>query len=145
MTAGPALSSTVARLLAALVFLACGTTLVLGGQGSLAAVRTAEAWSRGRSDAGPFVCSYQARTGRPCPGCGGTHAFDHASRGRFGAAVRANPLGAAAGLSAWLLLAVAGLVVVTGRGGWLGRALAVVGLGLPLVVAASLVAWLLSA
>jgi hypothetical protein len=145
MTPGSTAPSTVARLLAALVFLACGTTLGLGGQGSLDAVRAAEAWSRGRAEAAPFVCSYQARTGRPCLGCGGTHAFDHASRGRFAAAVRANPLGAAAGLAAWLLLGVAGLVLVTGRGGWLGRALAAVGLGTPLVVAMSLVAWWLSA
>lgn len=133
------------RALAAAVFLACGTTLFLGGEGSLGVVRTAEAWSQGRAEAPPFVCSYQARTGRPCLGCGGTHAFDHAARGRFAAAARSNPLGAAAGLFTWLLLGVAGAVVLTGRGGWLARALAVVGLGMPLVVAAGLVAWWLSA
>jgi hypothetical protein len=133
-----------ARVLAALVFVASALPLALGGRGSLDAVRTLEAWSQGRREATPFVCSYRARTGRPCAGCGGTEAFEHAARGRFAVASRTNPLGAAAGLTAWALLGTAALVLVTGRGVWLGRALAAVGVGFPLAVATSLVAWWLS-
>jgi hypothetical protein len=136
--------ATVARVLAALVFLACAVPLALGGRRSLDAVRTLEAWSQGRPEPAPFACSYRARTGRPCAGCGGTEAFEHAARGRFGMASRSNPLGAAAGLMAWVLLGTAALGLVTGRVVWLGRALAAVGVGFPVAVATSLVAWWLS-
>lgn len=137
-------AAAVARLLAAWVFVGSAALLALGGEGSLRAVRTVDAWLHGRSEAAPFVCTYQARTGRPCVGCGGTHAFDHAARGRLRAAARTNPLGALAGLAVWVLLGTAGLVLVTGRGSWLGGALAAVGLGAPLVTAAAVVSWWLS-
>jgi hypothetical protein len=133
-----------ARALAGWTFVACGALLWLGGDGSLRAVRTLDAWAHGRAAAAPYVCAYRARTGRPCVGCGGTHAFDHAARGHFGAAVAANPLGAAVGLGAWLLLGVAAVVVATGRRGILGAAYLSLCLGLSLATVASLGAWWLS-
>ena len=138
------MSGLAARALAGWTFLACGTLLGLGGEGSLRAVRTLDAWAHGRAEAEPYVCAYRARTGRPCVGCGGTHAFDHAARGRFGAALRANPLGAAVGLAAWLLLGVAATVLATGRGGLLGVAFASLSVGLSLATVASLGGWWLS-
>jgi hypothetical protein len=51
--------------------------------------------------ADPVVCSYRAQTGKPCLGCGGTHALELTSRGRILSAMGANPLGAWAGLVLW--------------------------------------------
>ena len=133
-----------ARALAGWTVVACATLLWLGGDGSLRAVRTLDAWAHGRGTPAPYVCAYRARTGRPCVGCGGTHAFDHAARGRFGAAMAANPLGAAVGLGAWLLLGLAAVVVATGRRRILGAAYLSLSVGLTLATVASLGAWWLS-
>jgi len=52
-------------------------------------------------DAAPlsfFVCPVKAATGWPCLFCGCTHAFAHAVRGEWAAAIGASPLGAALAL-----------------------------------------------
>ena len=41
-----------------------------------------------------FACPFRAATGLPCLTCGCTHAFAHAVRGEFVAALAASPLGA---------------------------------------------------
>lgn len=130
-----------ARGVAALVLAVCGGLLWLGDR-SLPAVRAAEGLVKG--EASPFVCSFRARTGVPCVGCGGTTAFGHASRGRVVEALRANPLGAFAGASAWLLLVVSGWTLVIGRGALLVRALVAVALLAPLVFVWTAVVWWLS-
>ena len=43
-------------------------------------------------------CPFHALTGIPCPACGMTTAFAHVARGDVGAALRAQPLGAALAL-----------------------------------------------
>jgi hypothetical protein len=63
----------------------------------------------------PPACSFKARTGRPCVGCGGTRALARAARGDLGGAARLNPLGAWAGLCLWGLSLAAVASLVTGR------------------------------
>jgi hypothetical protein len=129
------------RGLAAFVFVVCAGTLWLGGAGSLQAAQTAAALSRGQAAPSPFVCDFQRRTGHPCPGCGGTTAFEHAAHGEWRAAAAANPLGAFAGLAAWAL-AGASLLTVTGAGvGWLRRTGAAVLVLLPAAFFANAVVW----
>lgn len=99
------------RGLAAMIFVACLALLSLG-EGSVAAARSAQGIA-GLPTA--QVCSFRARTGAPCLGCGGTEAFGHAARGRFPSAVIANPLGAWAGAIVWVLLFSSGLTLA-GRG-----------------------------
>lgn len=65
--------------------------------------------------ADPIVCSFRARTGVPCLGCGGTHALGSMARGRVLEALQQNPLGAWAGLVLWGLAFVAMSVLLTGR------------------------------
>lgn len=66
--------------------------------------------------ADPVVCSFRARTGAPCLGCGGTHALGLMARGRLVPALQQNPLGAWVGLVLWTVALVAGTCVLTGRG-----------------------------
>jgi hypothetical protein len=98
------------RGLAAMIFVASGALLSLG-EGSVAAARSAQGIAG--LPAGQ-VCSFRARTGAPCLGCGGTEAFGHAARGRFASAVIANPLGAWAGATAWALLLASALTLAGG-------------------------------
>ena len=130
--------------LAAFVFAVCGGALWLGGAGSLQAAQRLEAVSVGRGAPAPYVCSFRRQTGQPCVGCGGTEAFGDASRGRWSAAAAANPLGAFAGLAAWVL-AAASLLTLTGAGvGWLRRTGAVLLILLPVAFMVNAVVWWMS-
>ena len=99
------------RGVSALVFVVCAA-LLARGEGSVAAARTAQGLS-GTPTA--EVCSFRARTGAPCLGCGGTEAFGNAARGRFLRAVVANPLGAWTGAAAWALLVASALTLAGAR------------------------------
>ena len=107
MKGGPASPAT--RGLCAFVFVVCAALLALG-EGSAAAARRAQGLG---GIASGEVCSFRAKTGAPCLGCGGTAAFGHASRGRFVAAAVANPLGAWSGAAAWAL-AIGSLLAFAG-------------------------------
>jgi uncharacterized protein DUF2752 len=125
------------RGLAAMIFAVCLALLSLG-EGSVAAARHAQGLS-GASTA--QVCSFRARTGAPCLGCGGTEAFGHAARGRFLRAVVANPLGAWAGATAWALLFSSG-ITLAGRGaGVLRLALLSAAATLPAAFVVNAFAW----
>lgn len=131
------------RGVAALVLVVCAGTLWLGGAGSLQAAQKVTALSGGQA-ATPFVCEFKRQTGHPCPGCGGTAAFEHASHGEWREAAAANPLGAFAGLAAWIL-ALSSLLTVTGAGaGWLRRTGAAVLVLVPAVFIANAVVWFIS-
>lgn len=61
-----------------------------------------------------FACPLRAATGLPCLGCGATHAFQFAVRGRIAAAFLSSPLGTALALASaahagWTALRLAGL------------------------------------
>ena len=132
------------RGLAAFVYAVCGGALWLGGAGSLQAAQRIEAVSSGRGAPAPYVCPFRRQTGQPCLGCGGTEAFGDASRGRWGAAAAANPLGAFAALAAWAL-AAASLLTLTGAGaGWLRRTLTLALVLLPAAFVANGVVWWMS-
>lgn len=100
----------------ALVTLALSLALVFLGSEALVVLGRLQNWfDHGRAST-PY-CSFRARTGLPCVGCGGTRALALVARGRLIAAWRVNALGAFAGLAAWLL-ALAGLAAaVSGRSG----------------------------
>ena len=132
------------RGLAAFVFAVCAGTLWLGGAGSLQAAQRVTALSSGRTAPAPFACDFKRQTGHPCPGCGGTAAFEHASHGEWAAAAAANPLGAFAGLAAWVL-AASSLLTLTGAGAaWLRRTGLVVLVLLPAALLANAAVWFLS-
>jgi hypothetical protein len=99
------------RALSALVFVACAALLSLG-ETAAAAARAAQGLAGAPT---AEVCSFRARTGSPCLGCGGTEAFRHAARGRFRRAAVANPLGAWSGAAAWALLAASFLTFAGAR------------------------------
>lgn len=101
------------RLLAlALLGLALG--LLAGGARALVALgRLQNCWEGRPQD--PVVCSFRARTGVPCLGCGGTRALDLAARGRVVEALRLNPLGAWAGMGLWGAALVSAGALLTGR------------------------------
>ena len=131
----------VVRLAAAALLAACAGALWLGGPGSLRAALAADAWAGGRRAPDAYVCPFQQSTGHPCLGCGGTQAFELASRGRLAAAAVANPLGAFAGLAAWALALAALVAVASGAGGALVRAtLALVAL-FPVAFVVNAVVW----
>jgi hypothetical protein len=104
------MTSRATRGLAAMIFAVCLGLLFLG-EGSVAAARRAQGLSGSPT---AQLCSFRARTGAPCLGCGGTEAFGHASRGRFVRAMVANPLGAWSGAAAWALLFASGLTLASG-------------------------------
>jgi hypothetical protein len=130
-------ASPATRGLAAMIFVVCATLLALG-ESSVEAARRAQ--GRG-DDPSAQICSFRARTGAPCLGCGGTAAFGHASRGRFMSAVVANPLGAWTGLAAWALLFGSGLTLAGGGARALRLALLSVAATLPAAFVVNAFAW----
>ena len=70
----------------------------------------------------PGPCAFRTKYGIPCLGCGGTHAFHQASRGRLAAAFRAHPAGAMLGLVAWGTIVAGGASFATGRARYLAGA-----------------------
>lgn len=89
-------------------------------------------------------CSYKARTGLPCMGCGGTHALARMAHGDLSGAVAANPLGAFVGLAAWLLVLASGASAVSGRGSVLRVVFAAVAFASPVAFLWNAVSWWLS-
>jgi uncharacterized protein DUF2752 len=129
------------RGLAAVVLIASGGALWLGGAGTLRAAQRIDALASGHPAPGPYVCAFRARTGQPCLGCGGTTAFEDAARGRFREAAAENPLGAFTGLAAWAL-ALASTLTAGGAGaGWLRRTALVVLALLPAAFVVNAVVW----
>ena len=129
--------SRAARGLAAMIFAACLALLVLG-EGSVAAARHAQGLT---GTPAAQMCSFRARTGAPCMGCGGTEAFGHAARGRFLSAVIANPLGAWSGATAWVFLVASGLTLAGGGTRVLRLALLSVAATLPAALVVNAFAW----
>jgi len=132
------------RGLAAFVFAACGGALGLGGEGSLRAARTLEAWSTGHSAPAAYSCAFRRETGLPCPGCGGTEAFGLAAHGFWRRSALANPLGAFAGLAAWLLGLASALTLVGAGTVWLRAGGALVLALLPAAFVVNAVVWWMS-
>jgi hypothetical protein len=60
-------------------------------------------------------CGFVAVTGYPCPTCGMTTAFAHATRGQLGAALYAQPAGAVLAMGTLLLMVLSLLAAITGR------------------------------
>jgi hypothetical protein len=93
-----------------------GSAITLGlGERLLQLAHSIAAFSEGKSAAGPIVCSFRARTGLPCVGCGGTRAFRLGARGAFAAAARTNPLGAFAAGAVWVTMVGALASLLVGR------------------------------
>lgn len=98
----------------ALGLLAAALALLAGAPRALVELaRLQNRWA-GHPEA-PVACSFRARTGVPCLGCGGTRALELAARGRVGEALRLNPLGAWAGLALWGTALVSVAALVSGR------------------------------
>ncbi len=120
--------------------LCAGVGVACFGAQALVALGRAQNWIQtGRAD--PLPCSFRARTGQPCLGCGGTRALELAARGELRAAARQNPLGAWAALVAWLTAACAAAAVWSGNGAWLKRAACLAGASAPLAFAWTFVWW----
>ena len=132
MTVSPA-----TRGLAAMIFAVCAGLLFLG-ESSVAAARRVQGLSNAPS---AQMCSYRARTGAPCMGCGGTEAFGHAARGRFVSAVIANPLGAWSGASVWALVLASGATLAGAGTRSLRLALLSVAATLPAAIVVNGFAW----
>lgn len=132
VTASPA-----TRGLAAMIFVVCATLLALG-ESSVSAARRAQGLA---DDPTAQVCSFRARTGAPCLGCGGTEAFGHAARGRFVPALVANPLGAWSGAAAWAFLLASGLTLAGGGTRPLRLALISAAVTLPAAFVVNAFAW----
>lgn len=92
--------------------LVCAGLLAAGSQLLVGLARLQNAWA-GQPGA-PVVCSFRARTGVPCLGCGGTRALELAARGRVLESLRLNAVGAWAGLGLWTGVAI-GLLAAAGR------------------------------
>jgi hypothetical protein len=131
------MTSRATRGLAGMVFAVCLGLLFLG-EGSAAAARTAQGLSTSPT---AQVCSFRARTGAPCMGCGGTEAFGHAARGRFLRAVVANPLGAWTGAAVWALLLASGATLAGAGTRFLRLALLSAAATLPAAFVVNAFAW----
>jgi hypothetical protein len=127
------------RGLALAVLLSCGGLVWLGPR-AFELVHAANAWTTGNG-AAPVVCSFRARTGLPCVGCGGTRGFVLGVRGAFPSALKANPLGAFAAAAAWVLALGAAGTLVTGRVRALKVPLFTAAALLPVVFVATVVWW----
>jgi len=119
--------------------LASGLSVLWAAPPACDALRGDEPGSRGAR-----VCSFRARTGYPCLGCGGTTALALTARGDFRRAMAANPLGAFVGLAAWATVVGAGLSMSTARGGFLKAALLFAVVSLPLAFLVNAVYWWIS-
>ena len=121
----------------AFVFVVCAILLSLA-EGSVAAARRAQGLG---ADPAAEICSFRAKTGAPCLGCGGTEAFGHAARGRFARAAVANPLGAWTGAVVWTLLAACGLTFAGAGTALLRAALFGIAVTLPAAFFVNAIAW----
>lgn len=104
-------------------------------------------WMRGHAEGdgkGVRACSFRARTGSPCLGCGGTTALILTARGDLYGAMAANPFGAAVGLCAWATVLGGLLTVLTARPSFLKVAVGVVIVSLPLAFLGNAVHWWMS-
>ncbi len=63
-------------------------------------------------------CSWPARFGVPCPSCGMTTAFAHATKGELLASVRAQPMGALLALATGMAFVGSLWTLATGRSVW---------------------------
>ena len=131
----------VSRALALSILLAAGAALALGER-TLVWMQAVTSFAEGKNAAAPLVCSFRARTGLPCVGCGGTRAFRLGARGAFAASWKANPLGAWAAASTWLLAVAAAGSLFASRARPLQVALLTVALLSPVVLVAAVVSWL---
>ncbi len=129
------------RVLALCTLLGVGGALVLGDR-TLVWMHALTSFAEGKSTAAPMVCSFRARTGVPCVGCGGSRAFQLGARGALGSSFQANPLGAWAAASAWVLVIAAAASLLAGRARPLRVPLVTVALLTPLVLLAAVVSWL---
>jgi hypothetical protein len=127
------------RGLALAVLVTCGTLVWLGPR-AFELVHAANAWTSGNA-AAPVVCSFRARTGVPCVGCGGTRGFVLGVRGAFPSALRANPLGAFAAAATWVLALGAALTQMSGRAAALKMPLLATAVLLPVVFVGTVVWW----
>jgi hypothetical protein len=92
----------------------------------------------------PALCSFRARTGLPCLGCGGTRALESMRHGDWRGALAANPLGAFVGVALWLLAAGGAAATATGRAVFVKAALAVLAALAPGAFVWTFVAWWLA-
>ena len=119
-------------------------TLSLSGLGAGAAaldVLRGGDWDGARA---PVLCSFRARTGLPCLGCGGTQSLDRMSRGDWRGALAANPLGAFLGAALWLLAAGGAASVASGRAVFVKSVLAALAALAPGAFVWNFVAWWLA-
>lgn len=93
---------------------------IAGGERALDVLRGGDP----AAGAAPRLCSFRARTGVPCLGCGGTRALGRMARGDWRGALAANPLGAFAGAALWGLAAAGAAAAWTGAAAWLRGVLA---------------------
>jgi len=110
------------------------------GERALDVLRGADPLAGGASR----VCSFRARTGVPCLGCGGTRALGRMARGDLRGALAANALGAFAGLALWTLGAAGAAAALTGRPGWLKATLALLAALAPGALVWTVVSWWLA-
>jgi Protein of unknown function (DUF2752) len=122
-----------------LTFATCALLLTLGPE-LMDAARDAHA-RLDPSSGSSRACSFRARTGFPCVGCGGTRAFAAMARGQLGMAFARNPLGAAAALGLWLLLLCSLLSLMTGQAAWLTWAALSLGILSPPLVVLETIRW----
>jgi len=124
-----------------------GAAVLAAALSALAAAAPALDLLRG-GDAGAgravTLCSFRARTGLPCLGCGGTRALARMSRGDWRGALAANPLGAYAGAALWLLVAGGAAAAASGRWMFIGAALALLAALAPMAFVWNAVAWWLA-
>jgi len=98
------------RLVPGLVLLLALLALAKGPE-ILDRLRTLE----GKGSETALVCSYRARTGQPCVGCGGTRAFRLTADGDWRRGFGTNVLGASTAMAAWLLAAASAWSALRGR------------------------------
>lgn len=120
--------------------LVAGLSGLAAGATALDMLRGGDA-SRGRA---ATLCSFRARTGLPCLGCGGTRALARMSRGDWRGALAANPLGAYAGAALWLLVAAGAAAAASGRAVFVQAVLALLAALAPMALVWSVVSWWLA-
>lgn len=108
-----------------------------GGAAALDLLRGGD-WRGARATA---LCSFRARTGLPCLGCGGTRALERMRQGDWRGALAANPLGAFVGVALWLLAAGGVAAAASGRAIFVKAVLAVLTALAPGAFVWNAVAW----